>query len=313
MTRRGVQLPLALCTVAALAATGSAASAQQVTLQWKYVDGSELVYRMRNYQEMEMPEGPGGSVSEQTQTMRWSVLEVAPNGDATMRITTERIQVNMEGPMGNVAYDSATDEAPTNPMAQIFAAMAGLSYTLVIGSDGTVKSVQGIEEVRDAIFSALPPEVSAMAQGMLDQMFTEETMTSMMQQSIHVFPQEPVGPGDSWQNSFGFRLPMIGTMTTNLDFTVDAIEERDGRTVAVISTTGEMTFGDDPDSQLAGMMAIGNTAMIGSFVFDVDRGITLESNTSMTMEMTVAAGGQEMVMGMVQTTTLELIEYVSEH
>ena len=311
MTLRRLSAALGVWLTASLLAPPVSVSAQQVTLRWKYVAGSELVYRLVNHQEVTMPMMGGNTVSEQTQTMRWSVREVAPNGDATITVTTEHVQVEMSGPTGNVSYDSRTDEAPTVPAAQMFAAMAGLSYTMVIGSQGTVKSVQGMDQLIDEIMGALPPEAMALGQGMLGEMFSEESITNMMQQSIQVFPQEPVGPGDSWQRSFSMSNPMIGGVTMNLTFTVDGIEDRDGGTVAVISSTGDMVVGEGAGGQFSGMIEMGDTEITSTMNFDVDRGLILFSTTTSNMEMTFSAAGPQMTVGTVMTSTLELIDYVS--
>lgn len=308
MIRRRLLLAFALSLAAALSACARQGSAQQVTLRWKYEEGTELAYRVSSHNETELPMDQGISVFEQAQTMRWSVLEVAPNGDATLRITTERVQMNMESPMLNLAYDSETDEVPDNPQAKIFSAMVGKSYTIVIGPEGTVKSLEGMDQVREAVLEAMGPDMAGMADAMIGQMLNDETMTSVMQQGIQTFPERAMGPGDTWDTSFSFPFPMLGTMSASLDFTLERIEERDGGTVAVISNSGEIQIGNAGDSQLAGMMEFGNSAVIGTMEFDVDRGLLLNSTSTTTMEVTVAAGGQEMVIGIITTLTMELVE-----
>ena len=42
--------------------------------------------------------------------------------------------------------------------------------------------------------------------------------------------------------------------------------------------------------------------------FDVDRGLLLKTTGTTTMEMTIAAGGQEMVIEAITTVTMELVE-----
>ena len=311
MTLRSLSAALGVWLTASFLAPPMSVSAQQVTLRWKYVAGSELVYRTANRSEATIPTLGGNAVNEYTQTMRWSVREVAPSGDATVTVTTEHVQVETSGPIGNVSYDSRTDEAPTAPEAQIFAAMTGLSHTMVIGPEGTVKSVQEMDQLIDEIMEALPPEAVALGQSMLEKTFSEESMTNLMQQSIQVFPQEPVGPGDSWQRSFSVQAPVIGVTTTNLTFTVDCIEERDGRTVAVISSTGDMVVGEGAGGQLAGMFEIGDVEITGTMNFDLDRGLMLSSTTTSNIEMTLSVTGQQSTVGTVTTQTLDLIDYVS--
>jgi len=303
-----------LALVAACAVTTPASaqqSPQQVTLRWKYEQGTELVYRMTNHQEAEMPAMGGTSVTDQIQTMRWRVVEVAPNGDATITVTTERIQLDTRGPTGNLTFDSQTGEVPDNPQARLMAAMAGLSHTIVIAPDGQVKAVRGLDELRKTMLEGMPPEAAGMMGGMLEEMFSEESMTRMMQQSVQTFPPHPVGAGESWSNAFSMPIPMLGTMTTNLAFTVTGIERREGRTFAVISTTGTMALDESASSQLGAALEMRDTKLTGSIDFDVDRGITVGSELSTTMQMSITAAGNAMTVGMTQTMSLELVEYVS--
>ena len=187
--------------------------------------------------------------------------------------------------------------------------MVGTSYTIVIGPEGTVKSLEGIDQLREAMLEAMGPEAAGMADATIGQMFNDETMTRMMQQGIQTFPGRAIGPGDTWDTSSSFPIPMLGTMSASLDFTLERIEVRDGGTVAVISNSGEIhQIGDAGDSQLAGMMQLGNSAVIGTMEFDVDRGLLLKHTSTTTMEMTVAAGGQEMIIGTITTLTMELVE-----
>ena len=305
------RVPTLIGLMMAIAAAAGPASAQKQTLRWKHRPGSELVYRVANHQEMEMAAMAGSSVSEQIQTQRWRVEEVAANGDATITITTERVQLDMQGIAGNVKYDSDTDEAPANPQARILAAMKGVRFTAVIGADGTLRSVRGLAELREKVMAALPPEQAGMVQAMSGEMFSEESMGRMMQQSVQLFPAGPIGPGDTWRDSLSMPVPMLGTITTNLMFTLTGFEQREGRTVATIANTGDFVLGADASSALPVTFDLGASKMTGTIDFDVDRGITLASDVMTTMQMTVGAGGQQVTMAMKQSTRLELIEYVA--
>lgn len=286
------------------------ASAQKIPLRWKYEPGTELVYRMTNNQQMDMGAMGGSTLSEQIQTMRWRVVEVAPDGDATVTVKTERVQVDVQNPMMSMKFDSEDDSIPDNPQARMFGAMAGMSYTIVVSPTGAVQSVQGLEELKEQVLEAMSTQGAPMLGDMFDQMFSEETLSRMMQQSIQLFPDEPVGPGDTWQSSFSMPVPMAGEATMSMEFTVTDIIERDGRAVAQIATDGELSITASPDSQLPATIDFGSTTMTGGIEFDVDRGITSSSDMRMTMQMTVAAGAQEMSFSMAQHTKLELVEYI---
>jgi hypothetical protein len=150
-----------------------------------------------------------------------------------------------------------------------------------------------------------------MMQSMAGDMFSEESITRMAQQSVQLFPEAPVGPGDSWKSSFTTPVPMVGSMTTNTTFTLTGTEQREGRTIAKIATTGDMAFGGESTSPVPMTVDIGDAKMTGHIDFDADRGITVSSTMTMTMQLTVNAGGQQVGMDMTQTMSTELIEFVS--
>jgi len=284
-------------------------SAQKLALRWKYVPGNEVVYRVTSHQDMLIPAMGGTSSSEQIQTMRWRVTGVAPNGDATVAVMIERVQANTRGLPGKLHYNSETGVVPDQPQARIFAAMAGSSYSMVIGADGVVRSVEGMEAVRQRMLEAMP-EQAALLNSLSGELFSDEATVRLMQQSIQMLPSEPVATGDTWDNSFSLSVPMLGTMTTSMTFTLSGIEQRDGRNVALISAAGEMVLGSDSTSQVGVSVDLNGTKLDGTIEFDADRGLTVASSTTMVMQMTVGAGGQDMTMNMTQTSKLELVEYV---
>lgn len=300
--------PVLLSMLVAAALGAQPAAAQKVTLRWKYQAGSEMVYRVKNHQDVFVSVG-GAMSSDQTQTMRWKVTDVAPNGDATVSMTTERLQIESQGMGQNVKYDSDSGEAPTDPQAKMAAAMASVGYTMVISPDGSVKSIQGLDQVREKMLAALPPEQVAMAQSMGGELFSEETLTRMAQQNVQLFPDAPVGPGDTWERSFTVSVPVLGSMTTNTTYTLGGTEQQDGRTIATISTSGTMSMGGDSTSAMPMTVNLGDTKLDGSIDFDTDRGVTVSSTMSTNMQMTVDAGGQQMTMTMSGTMSTELVEF----
>lgn len=297
---------LSLAIFALIAGSGCAL-AQNVSIRWVFEEGTELIYRTTVSTTTEMPGGQGMMIQEIVTTQTWNVLDVAANGDATVRITTDRVQMDMDGPMGNMSIDSDSDQEQTNPQLRVATAQAGTSYTLVISSDGQIKDVQGIEEMLVRMREALSPDVAAMFDQTMGQFFTPESMKGVFQNSFGSFPAEPIDPTDTWEFTFSLSLPMLGGMTTTTTSTLDRIEDRGSR-VAIISSTGVMQIAGEADGPLAGMLQIDKAVMTGNTEFDVDRGRLLKSSVSMTMEMTMTMGDQEMAMGSIAKTIVELVE-----
>lgn len=296
----------AIWTILAMS-TPAPVSAQEIMLKLGFQEGSQIVMQMTNRMEMSMPGGFSSQVMDQTVRMRQTVQSVDLSGDATLMVTTEHMRMEGIGPAGNQLYDSDTGDIPTDPSILGAAAMVGQSYSMVVGPDGTVKSVQGIEELVEAMRASSPPEAAPM----LDEMFNADILIEIAQQGIQILPTDPVSPGDSWQTSSTMPNPLLGEVTNNLTFVLDQVEERDGKTVALLSSTGEIVA-DAPDG-LAGLpmeMDV-DAEMTGSLIFELDRGLILSSITTNKMTMTMSGpDGASMTMPMTTVTSLELVEYI---
>ena len=282
-------------------------SAQEIMLKWGFVEGSEQVLQLTNRMEISMPIGFASQVMDQSIRMRQTVQSVESNGDATVMVTTEHIRMEGVGPGGDQLYDSDSGDIPTDPAILGAAAMVGQDYSMVVGADGTVKSIQGIEGLIESMRGSFPPDVAPM----LGEMFNAQTITEIAQQGVQILPTDPISPGGSWQMSFTMPNPLLGEVINTLTFILDGIEERDGRTVALLSSTGEIAT--DTPEDLAGLpmeMDV-DAEMTGFLIFDVDRGLVLSSSTTTEMTMTMSGpDGSSMTMPMTTTGSLELLEYI---
>ena len=296
----------AIWTILAMS-TPAPVSAQEIMLKWGFQEGSQVVMQMTNRMEMSMPGGFSTQVMDQTVRMRQTVQSVDLSGDATLMVTTEHMRMEGIGPAGNQLYDSDTGDIPSDPAILGAAAMVGQSYSMVVQPDGTVKSVQGIEELVEAMRTSFPPEVAPM----LDEMFSADILIEIAQQGMQILPTDPISPGDSWQTSFTMPNPLLGEVTNNLTFVLDQVEERDGKTIALLSSTGEIVA-DAPDGLEGLPMEMDVDAeMTGSLIFELDRGLVLSSITTNKMTMTMSGpDGASMTMPMTTVTSLELVEYI---
>lgn len=304
-----------LCLLPALALTAllisdTAGASQQITLRWKFEDGQRIAYRMTVTNETELPNNMGTAVSENIMTTGWEVLDINAAGDATVRVSTDRVQMRTQSPMGNMEADSASDTPATDATARMMTAMAGTSYTLVFDAAGQIKEVRGFEDMRARLRESAPPEAAGMLDELLDQIASEDGIRNMMRQGMAAFPLDPVGPGDTWDVSFDMTLPMMGTMTTTTVMTFDRIERRGGSRIAVIRLTGtiELTPDENPDNPMAGLMEMGNSTSTGTMEWDIDRGLLLKNTSSMAMDMTLSMSGQQTVMGVSANMTIVLVE-----
>jgi hypothetical protein len=299
----------ALLTLVVLLLAQQAQASQQVTLHWRFEQGQRLDYRMHMSSETALPEGMGVAVTENTTAMSWEVLEVNADGDASVRLSTDRVQMRMQSPMGNIEIDS--DQPSADPTAQMMTALAGTAYTVVFDSSGQVKEVLGLDDLRDALRESMGAQSNPMMDQILDQMASEEGVRNMIRQGYAAFPSDPVEPGDSWDMTFDVPVPMIGTMSSNTEMTLNGIEERDGTRIAVIGINGtmQMTPEESPDSPMAGMMELAEATTSGTMEWDIDRGRLVRTTQAMRMEMSMTPpNGERISIPMDMNLLMELVE-----
>ena len=288
---------------AALVLAGAAAvmpAVQRVELAWKLEAGTDLVYRESQQVETELAQGMGAAtIMRAGSTERWSVLEVDGDGNATVRMTTEQVYMNFDGPMGATSVDPA-DQGRSGTFLD---AVAGTSFTVVLDPRGVVVETSGLERMREALRAELRDlPVPALLDGMLD----DEALRSQWAQGSLVMPLPtgPVGVGSTWDSDFTSPIPGFGSMMVATSYRVESI---DGD-VAVIGSSGTLSLPDGAAASLPVPVQFGDMTIVGSSRFDAGRGLLLGTESTARVEMTMAIAGQEMVTEMVMTTTQELIE-----
>ena len=283
-----------------LLSSGAAIAGQGTELRWKFEAGTDLVYRMSMMNESELPQGMGSATTDMETTQRWSVLEVNGDGDATIRVTTDRVRMSMVSPMGTMSVDSS-DEAGTGSPLDAVTATAGTSFTVVLDARGGLLEMSGFEELREALAaSASDPAVTAM----LDQTLSEEALRNQWEQGATVLPDEAVGLGSTWDRTATIANPVSGAMTVAMAYEVESV---DGDLV-VIGSTGTVSLEPGATPGLPFPVEFGDSAMVGTTTFDTGRGLIMVNETTMNLQMSMTVGGQTNVIESAMTMTLELVE-----
>ena len=295
-----------LCAALALGGGAAAmpAAVQRVELTWKLEPGTELVYRESQQFETESPQGMGTSSVRSESTRRWSVLGVDGDGNATVRLTTEQAQMNLDGLMGAPGVDSA--EAFQGGSEAFLDAVADMRHTIVLDRRGVVIEMSGLEEMREALREQAQ-DLSSPSLAMLDGMLSDEALRGRSGQgSLELpLPTEPVGVGSTWDSDFTSPIPGYGSMTVAISYRVESI---DGD-IVVIGSSGTMSLPDGAADPLSSVpVQLGDTTIVGTSRFDAGRGLLLGTESTMRFEMTMEIVGQEIVSESVVTTTLELVE-----
>ncbi len=266
--------------IVGLALAPLTAEAQQVELRYQYEEGAELRYEMVSTSTTGMP-GMGDVRQEQRQVIRMNVLSVDGEGNARIRHTVESIRLDMVTPMGTQSYDSESGNAPTDPAMAPLAAMAGISSEVVIRPDGSLVDAGDLQSWIEQMLQGLDAEARAQVEGLLD----AEALEGMMEQSFQALPPSRMAVGDTWEQSFSMPMP-FGTLSAALVHTLDAVETREGREVALFTMTGTLgDFEPEPGNPMAGMLGIGGGDLSGRMEFDLTSGMLLVSESTTTLRM----------------------------
>jgi len=293
-----VTLALALLVIAP-----ATAAAQPITLRYNWTQGDVLTYRMVVRTNTAVKGGPQGDANiEQTmsQTVKVLVSAVGPDGTATLRQSIEAVSMEMNGPMGKLAYDSAKPPAAdADPrvvsMSKTFGAMVGEALSVTMAPNGAVRRIDGTQRIVDKLMKDLPrdPMAGGMAQN-IRQMLSEDALRTSLEQSFSRMPDVPVKPGDTWTAQQSLGADAVGKITGTSTFTLKSIDGTGDAAVAHISVALALKQQEVPASGSSMTMRLGaNASGEGELVFHVTRG-RVERNTMRTdMPSTITVRGQD--------------------
>jgi hypothetical protein len=322
MRFRIASLVSAVATLATLAA-GSAAAGQETSLRYRWATGDDVRYRVTVQTDITISGLPGIGVmtmeQNTVQVIRLVVETVADDGTASLRESLESMRMEVRSPIGNIVFDSAADnstDAMTAVLQAIVSALNREPIAVSVLPSGAVVSVEGMSRVFETLAATLPTAITAAPEfKQIKASLTDEAMQNLFQQSLTVFPDRPVKPGDSWTGVFRTEAPMIGAQTGSQTTTFTGIDASRGISTARLGVT--LTSKPAADSRMHGPMGavleVADSKSEGEIFFDLARGRVQQSllKTEAPMKMTMPGpdGTPMTVQSMVRgTMKMEIVE-----
>ncbi|MHC4544251.1 MAG: DUF6263 family protein [Planctomycetota bacterium] len=188
---------------------------EKIQYQMRFEEGEK--YYLRIVTEQKISQNITGQEQNIEQTIGlgydFDVKKVEQNGNAWVSYTYRWAKFMQKGAVGNVVYDSSKKGLPAPPMAQGFAALLEESFSMKITPQGRVEAVEGLQTVRNNIGKKLPegPMKEAMMVG-LKQFINEDGIKEMTESSMAIYPEKPVGIGDSWRKTVALTQGAAMTM-----------------------------------------------------------------------------------------------------
>jgi FKBP-type peptidyl-prolyl cis-trans isomerase len=253
-------------------------------------------YTLRNISEQKITQTINGQPMNVLQVigfdMRYDVLKVDEAGNMTTKTTFTGATFMMNGPMGNIEYDSTQAEAKVPEPLKGIAAMLGQSFQVTMSPRGRVLDMQGAEAMLQSVMEKIDipdKNMRAMMQDQMKAQFSAENLRKMTESGSAFYPEKPVAIGESWGGVAGIA-PGLGINTTN-SWTLK--ERRDGIAIITASTTLEAPATTAP-VQMGNMTVQNEMSGSGTGTMEVDEatGWVRESEVKMVVSGKVTTATQ---------------------
>jgi hypothetical protein len=282
--------------VAGLLPAPPARAQEKVTLRLNLKPGQTYTLSQTTHQEINQTIGGNPQTMKQAFTFTYSFKpsKVDPDGTIHGTYKHDAITVKMQGPGGQVDYDSSRDkEPPTNPMAKPFAALVGKELQVVMTPRGEVKELKGADEILAAVLESmgdLPEQVRATAKQQMESQFGEAAMKESFEQMTAIYPKDPVAVGESWdvEHRVTAGMPMV----INTTYTLKSLDG--GRATLDFKGTAK-TDPDAPAGIVPGAKFSLEGTQTGSLALDQATGWIASGTLKQAMDgkMSVDVGGQQ--------------------
>jgi hypothetical protein len=263
----------AIAGVVLAMAMAGASWAETAELRVKWEAGKAYTYEMDVDMAMEMPGLAGGQRTKVTQTVKTEVRAGEGVGHRVLSIEYTRITVEM-AMMGQVMSFDSDDPASASPMLEgMFQPMLGSQMEVTLDADDKVIDFEGLED-------------GGQAPGMP----TEEQIREMVTGTGDAMPEGAVEVGESWIVEQEMQMGEAGAVKVKTEYTLEAIEEEGGRKLARVVFDGTMEVGGEGAAVEISEGKMKDGEML------LDLGAAVMESSTLTIEMTMSAAGQEMPM-----------------
>lgn len=236
MTRQKTRAAILAVIFAASAVSAPAQDKVQLRLQLKKGQS----YQQEMVTDQKISQTIQGRLLDMRQTIgmgfTYDVKDVRADGTAVVKVAYHSALLKQKGPMGTIQYDSKNPPETVPAMAQGFAALVGQGFTMELTPEGTVTKVEGVDEMLAHIMKSIkaPDEsIRATMEKKMKEQFGDEALKEIMEKMMAIYPDKPVGVGDSWRRkiviSKGFAMTIDNTWTLK--------SRRDGIAVVEVNST----------------------------------------------------------------------------
>ena len=175
-----------------------------------------------------------------------------------------------------------------NLFEKLFSSIINQPFTVVFAPNGSVISVSGMEDIIKNMFGAVPADAQVV-EHQVRQMFSDEIMKNMFEQSSNFYPERPVNIGDSWNVD---NTTTMNNMSFDIKSKYTLAEINDG--LITLEVTGEVEM-SMLETKISGTQS-------GKIIVDSKTGMPVESDIVQDIKGTIATQGMDISMYMKSET-----------
>lgn len=207
-----------MVAILVLTMAGSSFAAEKVALKNSYRPGTQVM-------TYSLEQGRNVPGQQQKQPMRIAIamelrIEKPAAARQVIHVTYKRFKQVVESAGWN--YDSGDDRTKDSPIAQAFTPLLDKTIDVILGPDGKVKEVNGMDKIWETV--DVDNQMAAAALQGLKQQFDKRMFSQMLNMSDFL-PKGPVAPGDAWSMNDDVNIPMLGLGNLKTDCRLKDIED----------------------------------------------------------------------------------------
>ncbi|NQT01704.1 MAG: ankyrin repeat domain-containing protein [Planctomycetes bacterium] len=179
-------------------------AAEKTQYRLKLEAGKE--YYMQTITEQQIsdptPANEGTTVMTVGTGAQLEVSDIDANGNAQVTYTYKWIKIGIKGATVENIYDSSKKDSTVPKELQWFAPLLEESFLLTITPEGRISEIKDLDKVRSNVRQKLPQgPMQELAMNSLNQWLDEQTIRESIENSFAIYPDRPVGVGDSWSRN----------------------------------------------------------------------------------------------------------------
>lgn len=271
---------------------GTPSAGPKVDLKLNLAEGK--TYKLMTTTDQDIQQKPMGQTQNMEQTiglgLTHTVEGLTEDGNAVVKVTYEKVRyVNDGNPvLGRTEYDSDNPPAEVPLMAQGFAGLVGQSFNMTITPEGKVTDISGVEDMISKMADGMDVSEAEKAQmkEQLKMQFGDQALKESMENTMAIYPENPVGVGDTWEKEVSITSGF--PMTVKNRYTVKSVS--DSR--VILDVESDVTT-NDAAMDVGGMNIDYDLGGSQSGVIEIDRNTGWVVKSTMTQDINgdVAAQG----------------------